>query len=102
MQGLVKITIHMSYEVLIGDPKQLGPVVKNEKAGLNGLEESLFQKICEGRASKKPDAQLDIQHRMHSSMAELPLKENYSEEIHNAVDKERPVVKGFPWVIYYY
>ncbi|XP_011437288.3 3'-5' exoribonuclease HELZ2 [Magallana gigas] len=57
--------------VLIGDHKQLQPVLKSTFAAKLGLRKSLFERYCD-RAMM-----LQIQYRMHPAICEFPSKEFY-------------------------
>ena len=52
--------------VLIGDHKQLQPVVKYKTAGDNGLRRSLFERYATDEDYDKILTQLNIQYRMVS------------------------------------
>ncbi|XP_045213518.2 uncharacterized protein LOC123564206 [Mercenaria mercenaria] len=89
--------------VLIGDPNQLGPVVKEcpkechspNLPDVGGLSETLFHRWF--RKGSIPVAFLDIQHRMHPAIMEFPSGEFYDNKLKAAssVTQRLPIV--FPW-----
>lgn len=52
---------------IIGDHKQLPPVVQNEDARQGGMAKSLFERLIE--RGDVPSIMLDCQHRMHPSLS---------------------------------
>ncbi|KAF8335696.1 P-loop containing nucleoside triphosphate hydrolase protein [Cantharellus anzutake] len=60
---------------LIGDHKQLPPIIRSEDAKAGGLAISLFERLMtEGNV---PTVMLDRQYRMHPSISKFPSKEFY-------------------------
>ncbi len=55
--------------VLVGDHKQLGPVIMNKKAAKAGLNQSLFERLV--KLSFVP-IRLNVQYRMHPCLSEFP------------------------------
>ena len=81
--------------VLVGDPKQLGPVVTNSSASEAGLGTSLFERLlrCE-----YPYILLDTQYRMHPSLAEFASRQFYDSRVVSGVSADdRAPAPGFPW-----
>ncbi|KAG2076441.1 P-loop containing nucleoside triphosphate hydrolase protein [Suillus decipiens] len=60
---------------LIGDHKQLPPVIVSREAQLNGLGISLFERLTE--EGVVPSIMLDVQYRMHPSISRFPSLEFY-------------------------
>lgn len=60
---------------LIGDHKQLSPLIRSREAQAEGLGESLFERLMERGDLKS--VMLDTQHRMHPSLAAFSGKEFY-------------------------
>ncbi|KAG1823050.1 P-loop containing nucleoside triphosphate hydrolase protein [Suillus variegatus] len=60
---------------LIGDHKQLPPVITSREAQLNGLGISLFERLTE--EGVVPSIMLDVQYRMHPSISRFPSLEFY-------------------------
>ncbi|KAM8913215.1 3'-5' exoribonuclease HELZ2 isoform 2-T5 [Spinachia spinachia] len=88
--------------VLIGDHKQLRPVVKHERVRRLGMAKSLFERYYTMRKSSV--VMLDTQYRMHENICEFPSREFYDgklktgEEQPNSVlrvgEKTMPIVFG--------
>jgi hypothetical protein len=90
---LIPMVYGCSELVLVGDDKQLPPLVKSERA--SELRISLFERLaCAGI----PVHLLDTQYRMHPVIAEYPSRVFYSSRLKNGVtESDRPVPRGFPW-----
>lgn len=77
---------------LIGDHKQLPPIVTSEKANAGGLGKSLFERLTE--EGRVPSLMLDTQYRMHPSISEFPSGQFYDHAIRNGtiadIDRLRP------------
>ncbi|XP_053395656.1 helicase with zinc finger domain 2-like [Mercenaria mercenaria] len=63
--------------VLIGDHKQLRPIVKCKAAAELGLDKSLFERYATTKESIAPFIMLDEQYRMHPSLCEFPSQHFY-------------------------
>lgn len=94
--ALVPISQGAERIVLLGDEKQLPPTILHEEAAHAGFQRSLFERLVAGR----PDwaVLLDVQWRMHPSIAEFPLREFYGGRVtsHDSC-LERVPVEGFAW-----
>jgi regulator of nonsense transcripts 1 len=76
--------------VLVGDHKQLGPVVLDRKANVTGLSRPLFSRLV---ALNIPRIRLNVQYRMHPEIAEFPSMAFYNATLQNgvtAVDRPMP------------
>lgn len=84
--------------VLVGDHKQLGPVIMNKKAAKAGLNQSLFERLVNLRLAP---IRLNIQYRMHPCLAEFPSNMFYDGFLQNGVTQEQRVRKDvdFPWPV---
>ncbi|XP_060608013.1 helicase with zinc finger domain 2-like isoform X2 [Ruditapes philippinarum] len=72
------IATKAEHVVLIGDHKQLRPVVKCREAALLGLEKSLFERYATTESSKNvPFTRLSDQYRMNPEICRLPSKHFY-------------------------
>ena len=60
--------------VLVGDPQQLPPTVKNQAGKNLGYDRSLFQRLEEGGHKSY---MLDVQYRMHPLISEFPRRAFY-------------------------
>ncbi|KAK2466612.1 hypothetical protein APHAL10511_000870 [Amanita phalloides] len=70
---LMKGSRHVS---LIGDHKQLPPVIQSREASVKGLGTSLFERLTE--EGVVPSLMLDIQYRMHPGISRFPSTEFYN------------------------
>ncbi|WWC70009.1 uncharacterized protein I206_103953 [Kwoniella pini CBS 10737] len=74
--SLVPLTKGSSHVAIIGDHKQLPPVIVSPEAHSGGLATSLFERLIhEGNI---PSIMLDTQYRMHPSLAAFPSQTFYS------------------------
>lgn len=81
--------------VLIGDHKQLPPTVISTFAQSKGMTISLFERLV--KQGVQPNL-LDVQYRMHPSIAEFPSSQFYNRMLKNGVvSAERPMIPGFNW-----
>ncbi|KAI0030729.1 AAA domain-containing protein [Vararia minispora EC-137] len=67
--------VRSRHVALIGDHKQLPPVILSSEARDNGLGISLFERLTEEGVI--PSIMLDVQYRMHPSIAHFPSQEFY-------------------------
>ncbi|XP_062578545.1 helicase with zinc finger domain 2-like [Saccostrea cucullata] len=67
--------------VLLGDHKQLQPVVLCEEARELGLQKSLFERYAESQKSDKVLTLLTNQYRMHPSLCRFPSKAFYDMKV---------------------
>ena len=83
IESLISITHGCKHLTLIGDQKQLGPVILHPKANSTGLKVSLFERMIK----LYPDLlnMLTIQYRMHSEIVKFPSKEFYEDKIINGI-----------------
>ena len=81
--------------VLVGDSKQLGPVVTSRKAQAKGAAISLFARL---ELIGVPSVLLDVQHRMHASIADFISGEFYDGRVVNAEGVSAPRADvSFAW-----
>ncbi|TIB78467.1 P-loop containing nucleoside triphosphate hydrolase protein [Wallemia mellicola] len=73
---LMKGCSHMS---IIGDHKQLAPIITSEEASRQGLSMSLFERLIE--TSDVPSVMLDVQYRMHPDLSEIPNNIFYNSQL---------------------
>ena len=94
---LVAVTKGCQSLVLVGDHKQLPPLVKCAAANRAGLAVSLFERMA--RAHPNDLHFLDVQHRMHSALSAAPNKAFYDGLIGDAenIDETRRSSIAFPW-----
>ncbi|UKZ73086.1 hypothetical protein TrVFT333_000727 [Trichoderma virens FT-333] len=84
--------------VLVGDHKQLGPVIMNKKAAKAGLNRSLFERLINLKINPIP---LKTQYRMHPCLSEFPSNMFYDGTLQNGITHEQRVRKDvdFPWPV---
>ncbi|XP_042082561.1 helicase with zinc finger domain 2 isoform X4 [Haplochromis burtoni] len=75
--------------VLIGDHKQLRPIVRNEFVRKLGMAKSLFERYY--TIHEKRAVMLDIQYRMHEDICEFPSNEFYDGNLKTGVEQQRSV-----------
>ncbi|KAG1736198.1 P-loop containing nucleoside triphosphate hydrolase protein [Suillus lakei] len=73
--SLIPLMRGSQHVALIGDHKQLPPVITSREAQLNGLGISLFERLTE--EGVVPSIMLDVQYRMHPSISRFPSLEFY-------------------------
>ncbi|KAJ7147397.1 P-loop containing nucleoside triphosphate hydrolase protein [Mycena filopes] len=82
--GFIESSRHLA---LIGDHKQLPPVITSPEAQALGLGRSLFERLTE--EGDVPSVMLDIQYRMHPGISFFPSREFYNFSLHDGtVDAE--------------
>ncbi|KAG0707217.1 P-loop containing nucleoside triphosphate hydrolase protein [Suillus ampliporus] len=74
--SLIPLMRGSQHVALIGDHKQLPPVIISREAQLNGLGISLFERLTE--EGVVPSIMLDVQYRMHPSISRFPSLEFYN------------------------
>nr|XP_006639522.1 PREDICTED: helicase with zinc finger domain 2-like isoform X1 [Lepisosteus oculatus] len=85
-QALVPLVSHKPEKiVLLGDQKQLRPIVKNKMAQKLGMSKSLFERYM------RRAVMLDTQYRMHKDICEFPSLESYEGRLKTAVQRETSV-----------
>jgi len=86
--------------VCIGDDRQLPATIHSIEAKRLRLDESLFERLLRVGVVSEGDGfqQLDIQRRMHSTIAEFPGRRFYGGKLQNGChDEDRPPIQGFNW-----
>ncbi|KAF8583439.1 P-loop containing nucleoside triphosphate hydrolase protein [Ramaria rubella] len=73
--SLIPLMKGARHVALIGDHKQLPPVIASRKAKNGGLGKSLFERLTEEKTV--PSIMLDMQYRMHPSLSRFPSSEFY-------------------------
>ncbi|GLD65959.1 helicase with zinc finger domain 2-like protein [Lates japonicus] len=76
--------------VLIGDHKQLRPIVKNEHVRKLGMTKSLFERYY--TMHEKRAVMLDTQYRMHEDICKFPSEEYYEGKLKTAVEQPSSVL----------
>ncbi|XP_066558927.1 3'-5' exoribonuclease HELZ2 isoform X2 [Amia ocellicauda] len=87
-QALVPLVGHQPEKiVLLGDHKQLRPIVKNELVRKLGMSRSLFERYMEKAIM------LDTQYRMHEDICKFPSMESYNGSLKTAVERKTSVLQ---------
>lgn len=95
-QALIPIVRGASQVILIGDHRQLGPVILSKRAVKAGFSESLFERLI--RLGQRP-SRLQVQYRMHPCLSEFPSNMFYGGSLQNGVttgERSRSHI-DFPW-----
>ncbi|KAK9448441.1 P-loop containing nucleoside triphosphate hydrolase protein [Limtongia smithiae] len=95
---MIPLVMGCKQAVLVGDHKQLGPVIMNKKAARAGLHQSLFERlVLLGLAPIR----LNIQYRMHPCLSEFPSNMFYEGSLQNGVTTHERLRKNvdFPWPV---
>ncbi|XP_028431025.1 helicase with zinc finger domain 2 isoform X1 [Perca flavescens] len=77
--------------VLIGDHKQLRPIVKNERVRKLGMAKSLFERYYTMHKSRA--VMLDTQYRMHEDICKFPSEEYYEGMLKTGVNQPSSVLR---------
>ncbi|QEU58463.1 Dna2 [Kluyveromyces lactis] len=80
--------------ILVGDHYQLPPLVKNPFARDNGLQESLFEKLCHSHPQSV--VELQLQYRMNAEIMSLSNVLIYGGKLQCGTDEIRKQVLQFP------
>ncbi|CAK7204547.1 ATP-dependent RNA helicase [Sporothrix eucalyptigena] len=95
---MIPLVLGCKQVVLVGDHKQLGPVIMNKKAAKAGLNQSLFERLVKLGFSP---IRLNVQYRMHPHLAEFPSNMFYEGSLQNGVTIQERLRKDvdFPWPV---
>lgn len=95
---MIPLVLGCKQAVLVGDHKQLGPVIMNKKAAKAGLNQSLFERLIKLQLAP---IRLTMQYRMHPCLSEFPSNMFYDGSLQNGVTHENRLRKDvdFPWPI---
>ncbi|CAD8211161.1 unnamed protein product [Paramecium octaurelia] len=81
--------------ILVGDHRQLGPVVQSREAASVGLDRSLFERLVQ--LGIRP-VRLQVQYRMHPELTVFPSNTFYEGTLQNGVTiSDRTHSGNFPW-----
>ncbi|KAI0087655.1 P-loop containing nucleoside triphosphate hydrolase protein [Irpex rosettiformis] len=87
---LVPLMKGSKHVALIGDHKQLPPVITSPEAQAKGLSISLFERLSEENIV--PSIMLDVQYRMHPTISRFPSHEFYDKAVRDGTVDARGVV----------
>lgn len=94
-ESLLPLLKGAKHAILVGDHRQLGPVVISREALRAGLGLSLFERLV--KVGLKP-YRLQMQYRMHPELSKFPSNVFYEGSLQNGLGiVDRPVNKLFPW-----
>ena len=93
IESLIPIVHGCKHLTLIGDQKQLGPIVLHPQADFTGMKVSLLERML--KLYPELLNVLNLQYRMHEEIIKFPSKEFYNSEIKNALPKESRINKSF-------
>ncbi|KAG8417300.1 ATP-dependent RNA helicase [Metarhizium acridum] len=95
---MIPLVLGCKQVVLVGDHKQLGPVIMNKKAAKAGLNQSLFERLIKLQLAP---IRLTTQYRMHPCLSEFPSNMFYDGSLQNGITHEQRLRKDvdFPWPI---
>ena len=93
IESLIPIVHGCKHLTLIGDQKQLGPVVLHRQAEISGMKVSLFERMLK----LYPDLHnlLKIQYRMHEEIVKFPNEIFYSGKIENDLSVKNLIKNDF-------
>ncbi|QUC20357.1 uncharacterized protein UV8b_04598 [Ustilaginoidea virens] len=93
---MIPLVLGCKQVVLVGDHKQLGPVIMNKKAAKAGLNQSLFERLIKLQLAP---IRLTTQYRMHPCLSEFPSNMFYDGSLQNGITHEQRLRKDvdFPW-----
>ncbi len=93
IESLIPIVHGCKHLTLIGDQKQLGPIVLHRQAEISGMKVSLFERMLK----LYPDLHnlLKIQYRMHEEIVKFPNEYFYSGKIENDPSVKTLINKDF-------
>jgi len=94
-QCLLPITTGAEQVVLVGDHKQLGPLVISNIAKSHGLGVSMFERFI--KMGNKP-VMLNLQYRMHPSICSFPSRQFYENKLKNGIGRDQRILRfDFNW-----
>lgn len=94
-EALIPLTHGAERVVLVGDQKQMGPLIFSLESRRKGFNRSLFGRLIETGLTPKL---LNTQYRMHSCLSRFPSAQFYSGQLINGVrDSDRRSPHGVPW-----
>ena len=96
---LLPLIHHAQMAVLIGDDKQLGPIVQSEMVNIAGLGISLFERLHLFYKDAPFITLLNEQYRMHEKLNEFPNKQFYDNKMITNVKilPDENIMNTLPW-----
>ena len=95
---IIPLVLGCKQVVLVGDHKQLGPVIMNKQAATAGLNQSLFERLVVLGCNP---IRLQTQYRMHPCLSEFPSNMFYEGSLQNGITMQDRVRRDvdFPWPV---
>lgn len=95
-EAIVPLIHGIKQVIMVGDHKQLGPVVLCKKAANAGFNRSLFERLID--CGERPH-RLQVQYRMHPCLSEFPSTSFYDGSLQNGITSEDRLRLNmdFPW-----
>jgi regulator of nonsense transcripts 1 len=94
--ALIPLIHHATKMVLVGDQKQLGPVVSLAQLKSRKYDRSLFDRLIEQGVAPE---MLDLQFRMHPDISRFPSKHFYQDKLRDGISadqRQSPPLDCFP------
>jgi len=93
---MIPLVMGAKHVILVGDHRQLGPVVLCKKAAKSFYNRSLFERLVE--LGNKP-IRLEIQYRMHPCLSIFPSNFFYDGSLQNGISSsDREITEGLPFI----
>lgn len=95
-EALISLVHGVEQAIMVGDHRQLGPVLMNKACSKAGFDRSLFERLMQ--VGIRP-IRLQVQYRMHPSLSEFPSNMFYDGSLQNGVtitERIRPEL-DFHW-----
>jgi regulator of nonsense transcripts 1 len=95
-EALISLVHGVSQVIMVGDHRQLGPVIMNKACSKVGFDRSMFERLMQ--VGIRP-IRLQVQYRMHPSLSEFPYNMFYNGSLKNGVtitERIRPEL-DFSW-----
>jgi regulator of nonsense transcripts 1 len=95
-EALISLVHGVSQVIMVGDHRQLGPVIMNKACSKVGFDRSMFERLMQ--VGIRP-IRLQVQYRMHPSLSEFPSNMFYDGSLQNGVtitERIRPEL-DFSW-----
>ena len=95
-EALIPLVHGVDQVIMVGDHRQLGPVLMNKSCCKAGFDRSMFERLMQ--VGIRP-IRLQVQYRMHPSLSEFPSNMFYDGSLQNGVtitERIRPDL-DFPW-----
>jgi regulator of nonsense transcripts 1 len=95
-EALISLIHGVNQVIMVGDHRQLGPVLMNKACSKAGFDRSMFERLMQ--VGVRP-IRLQVQYRMHPSLSEFPSNMFYDGSLQNGVtisDRIRPEL-DFEW-----